>query len=90
MVEGGACPSCIGGFAHDGQPQGTIETVAKLQTYIAKPTSAPAKPGIILIIPDAFGLPLINNKLLADDYAERTGRTVYLPDFMFGVSPTLC
>ena len=84
MTEGGVCPGCVTGFLHDGQPKGTVDTVAKLPTYIAKPTTGSPKPGIIVIIPDVFGWEFINNRLIADEYAEKSGRTVYLPDFMSG------
>lgn len=40
--------------------------------------------GIIVIVPDAFGLPFVNNKLLADHYAEKGQYLAYLPDFMAG------
>ena len=84
MVDPGVCPDCITGAIHDGNPKGTVSTIAKLPTYIAKPTTKSGKPGVIVIISDAFGWEFVNNRLLADEYAERSGRTVYLPDFMFG------
>jgi hypothetical protein len=40
--------------------------------------------GIIIIVSDAFGMPFINNKLLADHYASQGQYLVYLPDFMDG------
>lgn len=40
--------------------------------------------GIIVIVPDAFGLPFANNKLLADHYAAGGDYLIYLPDFMDG------
>ena len=85
MVDTGVCPDCITGAIHGGAPKGTVSTIAKLPTYIAQSTSKPGKPGVIVIIPDVFGWNFINNRLLADEYAERSGRTVYLPDFMFGI-----
>lgn len=65
----------------DYKPKGTIETLHTLPTYIARPTSQPK--GIIIIIPDAFGLPFPNNKHLADTYATH-GYLAYLPDVMKG------
>jgi dienelactone hydrolase len=84
MSASGVCSKCITGFVHDGKPKGTKGTIAGLPTYIAK-TSSP-KEGIIVIVPDAFGWEFINNQLLADEYADRTGFTVYLPDFMNGIT----
>jgi dienelactone hydrolase len=57
-----------------------------LQTYIAKPSTSAENTAIIVIIPDVFGWAFVNNRLLADEYAENSGKTVYLPDFMFGIS----
>jgi hypothetical protein len=34
--------------------------------------------------PDAFGLPFINNQILADHYASAGQYLVYLPDFLDG------
>ena len=66
-------------------------TIANLPTYIAKPpASGKSKPGIIVIISDLFGWKLINPRLLADEYAEKSGRVVYVPDFMFGMPPPFC
>jgi len=50
---------------------------------VAEPPNALPK-GIIVIVPDAFGIALPNNQILADEYAKRTSALVYLPDFMDG------
>lgn len=41
--------------------------------------------GIIIIVPDAFGWEFVNNRILADNYAEKGKYLVYLPDFMNGM-----
>ena len=84
VTEGRVCASCMTGSIHD-EPTGTVETISNLPTYVAKPTGTP-KPGIIVIIPDMFGWDFINNRLITDEYAEKLGRVVYLPDFMNGMS----
>ena len=89
MTEGRVCTACITGALHEGTPKGTISTIAKLPTYVANPVTTRGKPGVIVIIPDIFGWEFINNRLLADEYAERSGRTIYLPDFMSGLPPLL-
>lgn len=66
----------------DYQPKGNMETIHGRETYVARPTGQPK--GIVIIIPDAFGLPFINNKHLADTYASQGGFLTYLPDFMDG------
>jgi hypothetical protein len=87
MPEVGVCVKCLTGFLHDGEPKGTATSIAGLPTYVAKPVSICGKPGVIVIGPDVFGWELINNRLLAETYAEKSGRTIYLPDFMNGLSP---
>ncbi|KAK3111732.1 hypothetical protein LTR53_012714 [Teratosphaeriaceae sp. CCFEE 6253] len=74
---------CATGSLHQGQARGRFETVHGLECYIADaPSDRPS--GIIVIIPDAFGIALANNKILADEYAKKANATVYLPDFMNG------
>lgn len=55
-----------------------------METYVARPPNGMKAKGIIVILPDAFGLPFVNNKLLADHYAEKGQYLAYLPDFMDG------
>lgn len=75
---------CATGSLHTGTPTGRIETLHGLDCYIADAPQSPPK-GIVIIIPDAFGWTLPNNRILADDYAKN-GFTVYLPEFMQGVN----
>lgn len=79
-----SCPQCFAGHINPGEPKGRIETVFGLQTYIADPEKQAL--GIIVIIPDAFGMQFVNNKILADHYAAMGQYLVYLPDFMDGTS----
>lgn len=77
-----SCPDCFqGAILLNYTPKGTLQTLHSLQTYIARPEGPPK--GIIIIIPDAFGLPFPNNKQLADKYATH-GYLTYLPDVMRG------
>jgi dienelactone hydrolase len=78
-----SCPACFAGHINDATPTGRIEKLHGRETYIAEPKSGNTK-GIIVIIPDAFGLQFVNNQLLADHYAARGDYKVYLPDFMDG------
>ena len=79
-----SCPQCAVGTLHTGTPEGHIETIHGLPTYIADPPAGQKSKGLIVFLPDAFGLELVNNRLLADKYAKKTGARVYLPDFMNG------
>ncbi|KAL4784830.1 dienelactone hydrolase [Aspergillus varians] len=82
-----SCPDCFAGHVHDGTPKGHATTLHGLETYIAEPTvPADQVKGIIIIIPDAFGWEFVNNRLLADHYADMSKFRVYLPDFMKGTA----
>ncbi|KAK5053178.1 hypothetical protein LTR84_002152 [Exophiala bonariae] len=88
-----SCPDCFRGSVHaHGEPQGKIETVHGLRTYIAGGGSdidGTRSKSSILYLPDAFSLKLVNNLLLADQYAARTGCRVLIPDVVYngGMSP---
>ncbi|KAJ9496327.1 hypothetical protein H2202_008285 [Exophiala xenobiotica] len=77
-----SCEECIKGTIHKGQPQGKEEVIHGLNTYVIGNRTNPR--GIIVIYSDIFGLPLPNNKLIADAYAKSGEWLVYLPDFFIG------
>ncbi|KAF2806519.1 uncharacterized protein BDZ99DRAFT_510783 [Mytilinidion resinicola] len=86
-----SCPDCFKGaiHSHKGSPRGHEEDLHGVRTYITgPPTSASASPSTsqstIIYLTDAFGLSLINNKLLADAYATRTGLRVLAPALIPG------
>lgn len=60
---------CASGSLHTGTPKGKLGIVHGLDCYTAEAPNGSPK-GIIVILPDAFGLPLPNNQILADDYAK--------------------
>ncbi|KKK19291.1 hypothetical protein AOCH_000600 [Aspergillus ochraceoroseus] len=82
-----SCPDCFSGHIHEGTPKGSVTTLHGLNVYVAEPSGDPAHEikGIVVIIPDAFGWDFVNNRLLADNYAEKGKYKVYLPDFMNGM-----
>ncbi|KAF2786636.1 alpha/beta-hydrolase [Melanomma pulvis-pyrius CBS 109.77] len=79
-----SCPQCFTGHVNPGTPTGRWETVYGLRTYIAEPAGGKETLGIIVIVPDAFGVDFVNNQILADHYASAAQFLVYLPDFMNG------
>jgi dienelactone hydrolase len=81
-----SCPDCFKGHLHDGIPNGTIQTIHGTETYVATPPEGIVPKGIIVVISDAFGWDFVNNRILSDNYAEKGGFIVYLPDFMNGQS----
>lgn len=83
-----SCPDCFKGSVHDhAEPTGQFATLHGWKTYIAGDANAKSA---ILYLPDAFGLKLINNKLLADRYAAGTGCKVLIPDLLWrgGADPS--
>ena len=79
-----SCPQCFSGHVNPGKPKGRIEEVYGRKTYIAEPPEGKQPKGIIGVVPDAFGLPFVNNQILADHYSAMGQYLVYLPDFMDG------
>ncbi|KAI8826146.1 Alpha/Beta hydrolase protein [Fimicolochytrium jonesii] len=82
---------CRQGYVHDGVAKGTVENLHGLKTYVAKPanfpTSAAESPRkCIVFLTDVFGLDFINNRLYADNLANSSGLTVYLPDLFNGTA----
>ncbi|KAK4692991.1 hypothetical protein P7C71_g4316, partial [Lecanoromycetidae sp. Uapishka_2] len=77
-----SCNDCIKGTVHSGQPSGKEEMIHGLNTYVVGNRTNPR--GIIVIYSDVFGLPLPNNRLIADAYAKSGEWLVYLPDFFEG------
>ncbi|KAK4867014.1 hypothetical protein LT330_007755 [Penicillium expansum] len=79
-----SCPECFNGHVHQGTPRGEITTLHGLKAYTTKPSNDVPHRGIIVIVPDAFGWEFVNNRILADNYANKGKYLVYLPDFMNG------
>jgi len=77
------CKDCVKGVIHEGTPEGKIETIGGVETYVATPTVDYPKDKVILLLTDVFGLPLVNNKLLADGFAENGFKTI-VPDYLNG------
>lgn len=74
------CTDCFTGTIHTAQPVGHLETIHNVPTYITR-GSAPSNSTIIFLT-DGFGFNLVNNKLLADQYASRTGLRVLMPNLL--------
>jgi dienelactone hydrolase len=81
------CLECFTGHIKSAEPKGHTAEVHGRKTYIARPEGTPK--GIVVIVPDAFGWEFVNNRLLADHYAEQGQFKVYLPDFMDGSAASL-
>ncbi|KAF1960453.1 alpha/beta-hydrolase [Byssothecium circinans] len=75
-----SCDKCKEGFRWDGTPIGKETTLAGLNTYV----TGTSKTAAILIVHDIFGWTANNSRLLADQFAELAGATVWVPDFFGG------
>ncbi|TBU40752.1 dienelactone hydrolase endo-1,3,1,4-beta-D-glucanase [Dichomitus squalens] len=79
----GFCDNCFKGVRHEGTPEGKFETIAGVECYTATPTGDYPKDKVVLFFTDVFGIPLVNNKLLVDDFARNGYRTI-MPDLFQG------
>ncbi|KZV64009.1 alpha/beta-hydrolase [Peniophora sp. CONT] len=78
-----SCEHCIKGVRHEGTPEGTYQDIAGVKCYIATPSGDYDKSKVVIYLTDAFGIELVNNLLLADDFA-RNGYKVVAPDLFEG------
>ena len=78
MSAGGICVHCKSGYILPGEPKGSIQENGAYFAPGADSTRA------IVLLTDIFGLPLKNNKILADQYAEQVGCDVWVPDVFNG------
>jgi len=75
------CKDCVKGVTHTGEPKGKWEVIGGVKSYVATPTGEYPKTKAILFLTDVFGAELINNRLLADDFAANGIKTV-IPDYL--------
>ncbi|KAH9479732.1 Protein AIM2 [Psilocybe cubensis] len=76
------CPECIKVVRHEGTPEGKIEKIGGVDTYVATPAADYPKDKAILFLADAMGHHP-NSFLLADDFA-RNGFKTYIPEYLNG------
>ncbi|KAH9933399.1 alpha/beta-hydrolase [Fomitopsis serialis] len=77
----GLCQHCVSGVRHEGTPEGKIEKIGGIECYVATPSGDYDKTKVVLFLTDVFGIPLNNNKLLADTFASNGYKTV-IPDIL--------
>ncbi|VDC04521.1 unnamed protein product [Peniophora sp. CBMAI 1063] len=85
-----SCEHCTQGVRHEGTPAGSYLDIAGVKCYIAEPSGEYDKTKAVIYLCDGFGFELVNNRLLADDFA-RNGYKVVIPDLFEGepVSPAI-
>ncbi|AEO67843.1 uncharacterized protein THITE_53694 [Thermothielavioides terrestris NRRL 8126] len=76
----GSC--CLKGTIHEGEPRGTWETIAGVETYISTPPEGKANGNVLLYFPDVWGM-FTNGLLVMDAFAD-AGYTVLGLDYFRG------
>ncbi|KAG6833266.1 hypothetical protein H0H87_009441 [Tephrocybe sp. NHM501043] len=76
-------PDCIKGVTFEGTPKGVMKKINGVNTYVAKAHHPADKERALLLLTDIFGLPLVNSKLMADDFATN-GFDTFIPDYLNG------
>jgi dienelactone hydrolase len=79
-----SCPDCFRGGVWTDEPAGVETTLHGLPTYVASPGEGVTPKGIVVYVPDAFGWKFVNNRILADRYAQKAKLLVYIPEIMDG------
>ncbi|KAI3616946.1 dienelactone hydrolase endo--beta-d-glucanase [Moniliophthora roreri] len=75
------CDDCIKGVTHEGTPSGQWQKIGGVDCYVATPDGDYPKDKVILFLPDAFGIQLLNNQLLVSDFAANGFKTVAIDYF---------
>ncbi|KAF5332150.1 hypothetical protein D9611_008178 [Ephemerocybe angulata] len=78
------CADCVKGFVHEGTPQGKVEEIGGVPSYVTIPSEGEyPKDTVVLFLSDIYGYELINSQLLADDFARNGWKTV-IPGYLNG------
>lgn len=78
-----SCPDCLTGDMLPGEPTGAYNIQG---AYLAPARGSSHNSGCaILLLTDAFGLPLKNSKILADKFATELKCDVWVPDYFEGM-----
>ena len=76
-------PCCLKGTIHEGEPRGSWETIAGVETYVSEPPSDKANGHVLLYFPDVWGM--FNNGLLVMDAFADAGFVTLGLDYFRGV-----
>lgn len=80
-----SCENCLKGFVLPGEPVGSIKSDWDGAYFTPGPQEGYTKRAVVLLT-DIFGLPLKNNKILADHFAKELKCDVWVPDLFAGES----
>ncbi|KAH7909894.1 Alpha/Beta hydrolase protein [Hygrophoropsis aurantiaca] len=80
-----SCPNCFTGSKLTGEPTGSLTELDGFTAYVASsPNSTGDTQRAVVLFMDAFGLTLINSKLIADNLANALSCDVWVPDIFNG------
>ncbi|GMM29921.1 protein [Martiniozyma asiatica (nom. inval.)] len=65
----------------EGKPTGTIQTICSLPAYVAGPLKNESGKYLV-IFTDVYGYKLTNTQLVADEFNNKLGYTVFVPDIL--------
>ncbi|KAE9403608.1 alpha/beta-hydrolase [Gymnopus androsaceus JB14] len=78
------CDDCFKGVTHEGTPKGTWQEIGGINCYVGTPSDVEyPKDKALLFLSDVFGMQLVNNQLLIDDFAAN-GILTFGVDYLFG------
>ncbi|KAH0581391.1 hypothetical protein H2248_012478 [Termitomyces sp. 'cryptogamus'] len=77
-----SCPDCLTGDILPGEPTGAFSSQGAY--FAPAPGNSSKSKRAILLLTDAFGLPLKNSKILADKLAAELRCDVWVPDYFEG------
>ncbi|KAH9480066.1 Hydrolase tropI [Psilocybe cubensis] len=78
-----SCPNCAKGDFLPGEPTGSIRSDFQ-NAYLAPAPEGDSSSYAVLLLTDAFGLPLKNCKIMADEMAKRLQCDVWISDYFNG------
>ncbi|KIK97069.1 hypothetical protein PAXRUDRAFT_767450 [Paxillus rubicundulus Ve08.2h10] len=85
-----SCPDCNRGSILEGTPSGTITKVDRVEAYFVSGAPSDASKGFaVVLLTDAFGLALVNSKIIADEISKELACDVWVPDLFNGCRPLL-
>jgi len=76
-----SCENCSKGAVLPGSPAGTLTEDGAY--FIAGPEPSTR---VVVLLTDAFGLPLVNCKIIADNFSKSLDCDVWVPDIFNGAS----
>lgn len=71
---------CLKCSIHDGEPRGSTETIASVESYVVRPPEGRANGNVVLYFPDVWGL-FRNGCLVMDAFADAGYLTVGIDYF---------